>query len=66
MKTATLRSAEELERALRDPHRLATLAELDLIGGSADEMFDRITRLAARLLDVPVSLVSLVDDRPGR
>lgn len=61
MRTATKTPASEVERALHDPERLATLAELDLLGGSADETFDRMTRLAARLLDVPVSLVSLVD-----
>lgn len=53
----------ELEQALRDPARLATLAAADLLQPTAEEAFDRITKTAARLLAVPVSLVSLVDER---
>lgn len=46
-----------------DEHaRLASLYSLDLIGGERDERFDRVTRLAARALDVPIALVTLLDD----
>ena len=41
--------------------RLAALHETRLLDTPPEESFDRLTRLAARLLGVPVSLVSLVD-----
>ncbi len=48
--------------ALDDPGRLAALAATGLLGSAPTPGFDRLTRLAARLLRAPVSLVSLVDD----
>jgi PAS domain S-box-containing protein len=42
--------------------RLAELRATGLLDSPADEAFDRFTRLAARLLDAPVALVSLVDE----
>jgi diguanylate cyclase (GGDEF)-like protein len=44
-----------------EARRLAALHELHLLDTPAEERFDRITRLAQRLFDVPISLVSLVD-----
>lgn len=45
-----------------DEHRrLAALQELDIIYSPAEERFDRITRVAQRLFDVPIALISLVD-----
>jgi two-component system, LuxR family, sensor kinase FixL len=41
--------------------RLAPLHEAGLLGAPAEERFDRLTRLARRLLGVPVALVSLLD-----
>ena len=41
--------------------RLEALRELGLLDSPASEAFDRITRLASRLLEVPVALVSLID-----
>jgi len=41
--------------------RLRALRELGVLFTPAEERFDRIARLAARLLQVPVALVSLVD-----
>lgn len=49
-------------RPLHDPERLESLTALGL-GAAPGEDFDRYTRLVTRLLGVPVSLVSLVDDR---
>ena len=46
---------------LRDPERLAALASAGLLDAAPEESFDRHTRLAMRLLGVPVALVSLVD-----
>jgi two-component system, LuxR family, sensor kinase FixL len=47
---------------LSDPTRLAIIHDLDLTDSPAEEIFDRLTRLAARLIPTPVALVSIVDD----
>lgn len=44
-----------------EAERLAGLARLELVGAAPEERFDRITRLAARVLDVPVCVLALVD-----
>ncbi len=49
-------------RPLDDPERLAALHGLRLLDSVAEENFDKVSRLATRLLDVPVALLSLVDD----
>ncbi len=41
--------------------RLAELRALALLDSDPEERFDRVTRLAKRLFDVPIVLVSLVD-----
>lgn len=41
--------------------RLAALHALDILDSEPEERFDRITRMARRLFDVPIALVSLVD-----
>ena len=46
-----------------EPSRLASLNALEILYTPAEERFDRITRLATRLLDVPIALLSLVDGR---
>lgn len=50
-----------LTATLNDPARLAALEASLLLDSAAEEEFDRLTRLAKRLLDVPTALVSLVD-----
>ena len=40
---------------------MAALHEAGLLGAPAEERFDRLTRLARRLLGVPVALVSILD-----
>lgn len=47
---------------LNDPVRLAALKATRLLDSPPEEEFDRITRLAARMVGAPVCLVSLVDD----
>ena len=47
--------------AVRDPRRLAALRRTELLDTPPEEAFDRLTRLAVRVLDAPVALVSLVD-----
>lgn len=41
--------------------RLATLRSLNILDSTPEERFDRLTRLARRLFDVPIALVSLID-----
>jgi diguanylate cyclase (GGDEF)-like protein len=41
--------------------RLATLRSLQILDTPAEERFDRLTRLAKRLFDVPIAAVSLID-----
>jgi PAS domain S-box-containing protein len=43
-------------------HRLAALRALGLLDTPREERFDRITRLLARTLGVPIALINLVDD----
>ena len=50
-----------LSSLLVDPGRLAVLRQTNLLDSPAEEAFDRIARLAARLLELPIVLVSLVD-----
>lgn len=49
-------------QTLRDSKRLHALRRTGLLDTGPEPSFDRITRLATRLLGVPVALVSLVDD----
>lgn len=42
--------------------RLAALHSLDLLDTGGEEVFDRVTRLAAKLLKVKISLFSLIDE----
>ena len=45
---------------LYDVERLAALEESGLLDSAAEEAFDRLTRLASRILNAPVALVSLI------
>ena len=53
--------ATSLASLLADPGRLAALRQTNLLDTAAEEAFDRLARLAARLLGVPIALVTLVD-----
>lgn len=46
---------------LTDIERLRVLAKSKLLDSASEEVYDRFTKLAATLLNAPVSLVSLVD-----
>ena len=49
---------------LTRPDRLTALRRTALLDTPPEESFDRLTRMAARLLGTPVSLIALVaDDR---
>lgn len=43
--------------------RLAALRQLDILDTPFEESFDRVTRLAGHLFDIPIALVSLVDEK---
>ena len=45
-----------------EPERLAALRGLNILYTPSEERFDRITRLARQLLDIPTALISLVDE----
>ena len=60
-----LRTACRWARAAAPPDeatRIATLRALGLLDTPPEERFDRITRLAAALANVPIAYVSLVDE----
>ena len=44
-----------------EAERLNLLHALNILDTPSEEAFDRITRLVAHILDVPIALVSLVD-----
>ena len=46
----------------REAERLAAVRRYDILDTPPDGAFDRITRVAARLFDVPISIVSIVDE----
>jgi GAF domain-containing protein len=54
--------SQSLSEALANPERLTALRRVDLLDTPAEEAFDRLTRLATKLLDVPVALVNFVDE----
>ena len=51
----------ELLGIVRNLNRLTALRRTALLDTPAEEPFDRLTRLAARIIKAPVALVSLVD-----
>jgi diguanylate cyclase (GGDEF)-like protein/PAS domain S-box-containing protein len=53
----------DLLSILRDTARLRVLTETGLMDSPSEERFDRYTRLAAKLLHAPTSLISLVDEK---
>jgi PAS domain S-box-containing protein len=51
-----------LTSVLADPGRLAAVRQTNLLDTPAEAAFDRVARMAARLLDVPIALVPLIED----
>lgn len=45
-----------------EKHRLDMLKSLAVLDSQPEERFDRLTRMAKRMFDVPIALVSLVDE----
>jgi PAS domain S-box-containing protein len=54
--------SSRLTSLLLDPGRLAALRQTNLLDTPAEEAFDRLVRQAAGVLEVPVALVSLIDE----
>src|SRR5690349_9126256 len=57
----TGRPGVDEDDVVRDPARLEALEATGLLDSPVDAAFDRITKLASRVLNAPVALVSLVD-----
>ena len=55
-------NATHAPRAARERERLAALHRYNVLDTPAEGTFDRITALVARLLDVPIALVTFVDE----
>lgn len=49
-------------QAVHNPARLAALRETGLLDSEVEESFDRLTRLAVKLLKIPAAFISLVDE----
>jgi PAS domain S-box-containing protein len=54
-------SAGEATHHEDEARRLAALLDLEVLDTPQEERFDRITRVAAALFDVPIAMVSMVD-----
>jgi signal transduction histidine kinase len=57
-----MEAAATVPRVLGDPVRMAALRATALLDSEPEEAFDRLTRVATRVLRVPVALVTLVDE----
>jgi hypothetical protein len=55
------RPPDPVQAAISAPARLRALQRTHLLDSGAEDRFDRLTRLTATVLNVPVALVSLVD-----
>jgi GAF domain-containing protein len=51
----------DLATTIGDPERIAALRRLVLLDTGPSESFDRVARLAARMLGAPIGLITLVD-----
>ena len=56
------RNGDEVAAAVREAGRVAAVRATGLLDSTQEPAFDRVTRLASRFLNAPVSLVSLVDE----
>ena len=64
LRASLMRTRARWERAplpADEEKRISALRTLALLDTSAEDRFDRITRLAARLFNVPIALITLVD-----
>ncbi|MDP9016957.1 MAG: GAF domain-containing protein, partial [Candidatus Eremiobacteraeota bacterium] len=47
---------------VNEPDRIAAVRRYDILDTPADGTFDRVTSLAAQIFDVPIVLVTIVDE----
>ncbi|TFB87245.1 GAF domain-containing protein [Cryobacterium algoricola] len=59
--TGRHRGDEQIPLSTDEAERMAAVARLDILDTPPDGTFDRITALAARIFDVPIAIVSIVD-----
>ena len=59
--TSDVRDIGLRNEALTDPARLAAVRATGLLDSEVEEVFDRLTRLAVRILGIPAAFISLVD-----
>jgi GAF domain-containing protein len=60
---ATMPRSDEMDAWIRDRRRLDALVGTQLLDTPAEESFDRLTRLAAKLVKVPATFITLVDEQ---
>ena len=60
--TTDLANRSDTDSAVRDPERLAAVRRTGLLDSDSEEVFDRLTRLAARIVRAPAAFISLVDE----
>ena len=51
----------EYTAVLEDPQRIEVIEDLGLVDTSFEVAFDRLTKLASKIINAPISLVSIVD-----
>ncbi len=49
------------DAAVRDPQRLAMVQSIGLLDTAAEEPYDRISRIASRMMSAPIATVTLID-----
>lgn len=54
--------SSHLDATVRQPERLRAVRQTHLLDTEQEESFDRLTRLAAKLIGVPLTFISLVDE----
>ena len=54
--------SDQPDPAIADPDRLLAVAATGLLDSPPEQVFDRLTRLAARLIGAPVTFLSLIDN----
>lgn len=55
--------APDLQTIFQDPRRLEVVKQAGLLDSQPEECFDRLTQLAAKILNVPVAFISVAGDR---
>ncbi len=62
MKSTAIR-LEQCDSALNDPKRLEAVIRTGLIDTPVEKVFDRLAHLASKLLNAPITIVSIIDDK---